>query len=316
MALGKPENQFSDYQMSFNKSIVILAGGLGSRYKGLKQIDGITDNGSPILEYSMYDAIAAGFNKVVIIVNRQIPVSYIERLEEISIKNKIEFEWIYQDISDFVPDDFELNGREKPWGTAHALLCVKDLVQENLVVLNADDYYGKEIYQQAADIINNDLVLDNQYHIIAYPLYKTLSENGSVSRGICEINPDQTMKQVTERTQILKRNSDIYFIENQQETLLSPNTLVSMNFSIFNPSIFKVLELYFNRFLDQKPEPKEEFFIPKVIQDMIDENRAKTAVHTALSNWMGVTYPEDKANLKSFLEQEIINGRYPKNLWN
>lgn len=293
-----------------------MAGGLGSRYKGLKQIDGITDNNSPILEYSMYDALEAGFDKVVVILNKKIPVSFIERLEKISKDKNIDFHWVFQDIDDHLPENYNRGNREKPWGTGHALLCVKDLVNDAFVVINADDFYGKEIYKKAANIINKEQIKTDQYGIIAYPLHATLSDNGSVSRGICEYNNNDYLEKVTERTQIFKENGKAYFKEEDEIEEVALDTLVSMNYSIFHPSIFERLQFYFEHFLNENPHEKAEYLIPNVIQKLIEGQKAKVLIKESPSEWMGVTYPEDKALLKTFIEEKIKAGDYPKDLWN
>lgn len=293
-----------------------MAGGLGSRYKGLKQIDGITDNDSPILEYSMYDALEAGFNKVVVILNKKIPTSFIDRLEKISKEKNIDFHWIFQDIDDYLPESYDRGNREKPWGTGHALLCVKDLVKDPFVVINADDFYGKKIYKKAAKIINEEQIKADQYGIIAYPLHATLSDNGSVSRGICESADSQFLDKITERTQIFKENGKAFFREENKTEEVALNTLVSMNYSIFHPSIFAHLEYYFEEFLKSNPHEKAEFLIPNVIQKLIENNKAKILINESPSDWMGVTYPEDKAILKTFIEEKIKAGDYPNDLWN
>ncbi|WP_300675595.1 sugar phosphate nucleotidyltransferase [Soonwooa sp.] len=302
--------------MNSNKTLVIMAGGLGSRYKGLKQVDGITDNNSPILEYSMYDALEAGFNKIVVILNRKIPTSFIDRLEKIAIDKNIDLQWIFQDIDDHLPENYNRGNREKPWGTGHALLCVKDLVKDAFVVINADDFYGKEIYKKAANIINSEKIQDHQFSIIAYPLHATLSDNGSVSRGICEYNDKDYLEKVTERTQIFKENGKAFFKDEDKIEEVSLDTLVSMNYSIFHSSIFEHLEYYFEKFLNKNPHEKAEYLIPNVIQNLIEADKAKILIYESPSEWMGVTYPEDKALLKAFIEEKIKAGDYPKDLWN
>lgn len=315
MELGKTENQFLDYQMSFRKTLVILAGGLGSRFKGLKQIEGITNNNSPILEYSIFDACEAGFNKIVLVLNKNIPLTYLDRLKEISTSKNIEIDWIFQEITDFVPADYELNGRSKPWGTGHALLCAKKLVDSNFVVINGDDFYGKKIYKKAASIIDEQMLSKEKYHIIAYPLQSTLSENGSVSRGICEYNSENHLTSIFERTEIFSDGNSIYYLENNQKYQLQPETLVSMNFSVFHPSFFDFLELQFQKFIDNQPKMKEEFYIPVQIQKSIDDGKVSVTIHQSPSKWMGITYPDDKLTMKLFLEEETNQKKYPADLW-
>lgn len=301
--------------MSFRKTLVILAGGLGSRFKGLKQIEGITENNSPILEYSIFDAWEDGFDKIVLVLNKNIPLAYLNRLKEISVSKNIEIDWVFQEISDFLPINYELNDREKPWGTGHALLCAKKLVDTNFVVINGDDFYGKEIYNKAASIIDGQMVSEEKYHIIAYPLQSTLSENGSVSRGICEYNSKNHLISIVERTEIFSDGNSIFYLENNQKYQLQPETLVSMNFSIFHPSFFDFLELQFQKFINNQPNLKEEFYIPAQIQKCIDEGKATVTIHQSPSKWMGITYPDDKLTMKLFLEEQIIQKKYPADLW-
>lgn len=301
--------------MNSKKTLLILAGGLGSRYKGLKQIDGILDNGSPILEYSIYDALEAGFDKVVIIVNRLIPQSYLERLNTISGEKNFELQWVCQEKESFLPKDYDFSQREKPWGTGHAVLCAKNAVQEPFVMINADDFYGKEAYQLASEEI--DLHISrSQFGMAAYPVGSTLSGNGNVARGICTLDAENYLVKVEEQTSIHQKGDSIVYTENGNDIELTSDALVSMNFFIFHPTIFDALEVYFNDFLQSEPEPSEEFYIPSAMQRMIDEKKAKVFVKASPSPWMGVTYADDKSIIKDFLTAEIKKNRYPEDLWN
>lgn len=301
--------------MSSKKALLILAGGLGSRYKGLKQVDGIFDNGSPILEYSIYDALEAGFRKIVIIVNKLIPQSYIDRLNNISETKNFELHWIYQEINSIPLQGFDYPAREKPWGTAHAVLCAKYTIQEPFVMINADDFYGKEAYQLAADEIDHHHISESQFGMVAYPVGTTLSGHGAVARGICTLDPEHYLISVEEQTSIQKLNGSIIYNENGENIQLSPDTLVSMNFFIFNPHIFCFLEAYFYDFIESEPGPGQEFYIPSAVQRLIDEKEIKVLVKASPSQWMGVTYADDKKNIKDFLLSEIRNNRYPEDLW-
>lgn len=301
--------------MSSKKTLLILAGGLGSRYKGLKQVDGILENGSPILEYSIYDALEAGFSKVVIIVNTLIPQSYIERLNVISQARNFELHWVYQEMNSIPLQGFDYPEREKPWGTAHAVLCAKYAIQEPFIMINADDFYGKEAYLLAANEIDHHHISDSEFGMIAYPVSTTLSGHGTVARGICTLNAENYLVRVEEQTSIQKLNGSIIYTENGQNIKLNPDTLVSMNFFIFNPHIFCSLEAYFYDFIESDPTSKQEFYIPSVVQRMIDENKVKVKVKASPSQWMGVTYADDKKNIKDFLISEIKNNRYPEDLW-
>lgn len=301
--------------MSSKKALLILAGGLGSRYKGLKQVDGMLDNGSPILEYSIYDALEAGFRKIVIIVNKFIPQGYIDRLNSISETKDFELHWVYQEINSIPLQGFDYPAREKPWGTAHAVLCAKYTIQEPFVMINADDFYGKEAYQLAADEIDHHHISESQFGMIAYPVDTTLSGHGAVARGICTLDPEHYLISVEEQTSIQKLNGSIIYNENGENIQLSPDTLVSMNFFIFHPHIFCFLEAYFYDFIESEPGPSQEFYIPSAVQRMIDEKEIKVMVKASPSQWMGVTYADDKKNIKDFLLSEIQNNRYPEDLW-
>ncbi|AZA84471.1 nucleotidyltransferase [Chryseobacterium lactis] len=301
--------------MSFKKTVLILAGGLGSRYKGLKQVDGILDNGSPILEYSIYDALESGFQKIVIVVNKLIPESYIERLNTLSESEGFELHWVYQEMNSIPIHNFDYSERQKPWGTAHAVLCAREVVQEPFIMINADDFYGRKTYQLAADEIERGHISDSQFGTVAYPVDTTLSGNGTVARGICTLDSENYLIKVDEQTSIQKVNDSIIYTENGKNIEIAPDTLVSMNFFIFHPAIFDALDTYFSDFIASNPLPTQEFYIPSAVQRMIDEKRAKVLVKASPSQWMGVTYADDKKSIRDFLISEIQNNRYPENLW-
>lgn len=317
MENGKPENQYSDLMENSKKSVVILAGGLGSRYQGLKQIDGILPNNATLLEYSVFDALRAGFNKIVFIINESIPESYIERLSGILDSKNVEFHWIIQDKKDFVHDENLLKQRTKPWGTAHAVLCAEKVVKENFVVINADDYYGTEVYQIAATLINEGKINAENYAAILYPLKNTLSKNGSVSRGKCAINPKNKLVSINELTNISAKENAIF--HSDQENLqheLDSETLVSMNFWILNPSIFEFLKIDFDNFLSSKPKNTNEIYLPAVIDSLIKNRKIEVSVEVSPEQWKGVTYAEDKAELQEFLKKKMEDNIYTEDLWN
>ncbi|SEW04203.1 Choline kinase [Chryseobacterium wanjuense] len=301
--------------MNSKKTLLILAGGLGTRYKGLKQVDGILENGSPILEYSIYDALEAGFNKIAVVINQFIPESYIERLEKISKMEKFELKWIYQEMEKFVPKEIDISSREKPWGTGHATLCAKEMIKEPFVIINADDFYGKEAFQLASREMDLGNISEFQFELIAYPVETTLSENGTVARGVCALDSESYLLKIKEQTSLRKENSRIIYTENETDIEIKNQTLVSMNFFVFHPSIFNSLENYFIEFIKSNPLPKEEFYIPFAIQKMITTKKVKVLVKSSPSQWMGMTYPNDKIILKNYLEKQIQRNRYPANLW-
>ena len=298
------------------KSVVILAGGLGSRYKGLKQIDGVLPNNAALLEYSIFDALKAGFIKFVFIINESIPESYITKISQILSIKRVEFHWIIQDQKNFVSDENVLEQRTKPWGTAHAVLCAEKVVTENFVVINADDYYGTEVYQIAAALINDGKINAENYAVILYPLKNTLSKNGSVSRGRCEVDEKNKLVSINELTNISEEENSIFYSdkENVKHTL-EPNVLVSMNFWILNPSIFKFLKIEFDQFIADKPENTDEIYLPAVIDSLIQKKEMEVLVEISPEQWKGVTYAEDKVELQEFLKQKIANNIYTEDLW-
>lgn len=300
--------------MSINKSVVILAGGLGSRYKGLKQIDGILENGATIMEYSIYDAIQAGFNKIVIIINEHIPIGFCKKLDKIFQNKAIEIHWVTQTLSCFVPKHISIESRIKPWGTAHAILCAKNVIQEPFIVLNADDFYGNASFLKAAHIINQNSISEKQWSLMAYPVKNTLSKNGPVARGVCSIGMDGFLLKIEEKTTIEKKNDAIIYSENNTEIELNPNTLVSMNFWILHPGIFPFLEKLFADFL-VKFKNQEEFYIPNAIQQLIETEGIKVDVKASPSEWKGVTFAEDKSEVQDFLKAQIQQQKYPEQLW-
>ena len=294
-----------------------MSGGLGSRYKGLKQVDGITSDGATVLEFSMYDALAAGFTKIVIIINSHLPASYLARLTDIASRKKFELHLVSQSIDKCIPKEFShlLQERQKPWGTAHAILCAKETIQEPFVVINADDYYGKQAFIEMADCIANGHIQQNQFAMVAYPVSATLSENGAVSRGICTLSNEGYLQQVIERTKIAREGKDIVFIEKGEKEIIASDALVSMNFWGFHPTIFEDLEKAFYAFLQSVPEPTSEIYIPTEVQHLIDSKSVKVKVLHTSDRWYGITYPEDKALLVEFISECIENQLYPSNLW-
>lgn len=294
-----------------------MAGGLGSRYKGLKQVDGITPNGETVLEFSIYDALMAGFTKIVVVVNSHLPKSYLIRLEKIAVKKQFELHLVEQSIEKFIPKEFShfLQVRQKPWGTAHAILCAKECIHEPFVVINADDYYGKQAFVNMAACIDNGQIQHQQFAMVAFPVSATLSENGAVSRGICTLTEDGSLQKVIERTKITREGKDIVFIENGKKEIIELDTLVSMNFWGFHPAIFENLEKAFYAFLESVPDPTTELYIPTEVQQMIDSKSAKVSVLDTTDCWHGITYPEDKEQLVDFISECVTNKLYPSELW-
>ena len=298
---------------TIKKAVVFMAGGLGSRYNGLKQIDGILENGSPLLEYSLYDAIEAGFSNFVFIINSKIPASYVEKLENVLKNKNLEYHFVIQKISDFVDSEEIIAPREKPWGTGHAVLCATPFINSNFLVLNADDYYGKSSFKMAAKLLDEEKITNTSAALVAYHLENTLSENGTVSRGICTISIDGNLKTIEELTSIRKENDEIFNLEENSKRLLQPQDLVSMNFWIFNPCFFTILEEGFKSFINSNPAPKTEYYLPSAVSEFMKNSTVEVLESTEI--WKGVTYPEDKMSVKKFLQEKINQKLYPEDLW-
>ena len=291
-----------------------MAGGLGSRYKGLKQIDGILPNNSTILEYSMYDGMQSGFNKFVFIINKHIPETFIEKVSGILDNLKYDYHWIVQDLDKFVTIPSLVENREKPWGTGHAVLCSKDVINEPFIVINADDFYGTDAYVKASQLIDEQ-ISETNYALIPFSLKNTLSKNGSVSRGLCQFDDTGKLADIEEITDILSDSDEIYFVKDGERQPLPPDSLVSMNFWIFHPSIFPHLETGFQKFLEREPAIKAEFFLPSLVDDLVKNNQVEVQSLATDALWKGVTYPDDKIELQEFLTQQTENNQYPEFLW-
>jgi len=296
-------------------TLVVLAAGMGSRYGGLKQIDAFGPNGEAIIEYSIFDAIRAGFGKVVFIIRQEIEEAFKAHFGT-KFQGKIEVAYAYQELSD-LPQGFVLPaGREKPWGTAHALLMAANVVNEPFAIINADDFYGSDAYQVMHDYLS---VLSNEstdYSLLGYYVKNTLSENGSVSRGVCELDAQGCLTNITERTKIFPKDDAIVFEEEGELTELHEDTPVSMNFMGFTPSVFPLLEAQFVAFLKQDIDtPKSEFYIPKALARFVVNGEATVKVLETSAKWFGVTYKEDKEAAQQELSALISKGAYPSNLW-
>jgi UTP-glucose-1-phosphate uridylyltransferase len=293
-------------------TLVVLAAGMGSRYGGLKQIDKLGPSGQAILQYSCFDAARAGFGKVVFVIRRDIEKDFKEVIIS-KVSKSIPCEYCFQDKDD-LPSGFTLPAeREKPWGTAHAVLAARKNVTEPFAVINADDFYGKEAYQTIADYFKTlSKDTNNQYCMVGYPVKNTLSEYGSVSRGICNTDSSGNLTTVVERTKIIRENGKIVFIEDDQKTEIAENTPVSMNFWGFTPSFFKYLEDYFKEFLHENiNKPKAEFLIPWVVDQLIKTKAAQTKVLTSNAQWFGVTYKEDRPAVVQKFKDLTDKGEYP-----
>jgi NDP-sugar pyrophosphorylase family protein len=295
-------------------TLLILAAGIGSRYGGLKQVDGMGPGGAAILEYSVYDAIRAGFGKVVFVIRKDIEEAFREKVGS-KVEGKIEVAYAFQEADTALEWLETKPHREKPWGTGHAILSAKDVVQEPFVAINADDFYGHSAFQLMGDFLRTDCAPD-RYGMVAYQLGNTLSENGAVSRGVCEVNAEGLLTDVTERTKIERFEDGIFYIdETGARNPLADNTPVSMNFWGFHPTVFQELEAQFRAFVQENMDkPKAEFYIPKVVNTLIENGKVACSVMTSDSLWYGVTYPEDKETVQGALAAMATTGVYPESL--
>lgn len=301
--------------MNNNKDItlLVLAAGMGSRYGGIKQIDGFGPSGETIMDYSLYDAIRAGFTKVVFIVRDEILETVKERFEP-KLKGKMKVGFVVQALTTFVPQQYQNTGRTKPWGTSHAVLCAKDVIKEPFAVINADDFYGRSAFKSLADFFNADT--EGAHAMVGYTLKNVLSEHGSVSRGCGEQDANGYLKSVVERTTIVKENGKIISKEKDGDLEMSPETPTSMNFWGFQPNIFPLIEGMFEEFLKENSDnPKAEFFIPLVGNKMIQQGKGKVKVLGGGDIWFGVTYKEDKEEVTRKIQELVDKGEYPAKLW-
>lgn len=295
-------------------TLVILAAGMASRYGSMKQTEGFGPNGETIMDYSIYDAIRAGFGKVVFIIREDFAENFKANFEP-KLNGKIDTAYVYQALNSFVPEGSLPADRVKPWGTAHAVLCCKDEVKENFAVINADDFYGADAFVKAYTFLTNNCN-DKTYAIVGYELKNTLSENGSVSRGVCETDTDNNLVSINERTKIYRQDGKIVYEDNGVHEV-SEDTKVSMNFWGFAPNIFKITEEQFASFLNEnKDNPKSEFFIPIVADAFIKQGKGEIKVIPTSSQWFGVTYKEDAPTVQRSVNELVSSGAYPAKLWN
>lgn len=296
-------------------TLLILAAGMGSRFGGLKQVEPVGPNGEAIIDYSIFDAIRAGFGKVVFIIRENFADAFKEKFDE-KLKGKIDVDYVYQEL-DMLPEGYTVpEGREKPWGTAHAILVAKNAINEPFCALNADDLYGFNAYKTMADFLVNSED-PQEYSMVGYKLEKTLSDFGSVSRGICEVDENNNLVEIVENKKIFKKEDEIISVlDDGREVKLTGNESASMNIWGFKPSVFPELENKFIEFLKAEIyKPKSEMFIPSVVFELIDEQKATVKVLEADSPWFGVTYKEDKPLVVEKINKLIEKGEYPEKLF-
>ncbi len=300
-----------------NPQLVIMAAGMGSRYGGLKQIDSVDKEGHVIIDYSIYDAMRAGFRDFTFIIKKEIEQDFREVIDPHLKGKDINVNYVFQELYK-LPEGYSIpEGRRKPWGTAHALLCCHGVVDAPFAVINADDYYGANAFIKIYDFLKNTTD-DDKYHyaMVGYRIKNTVTEQGTVSRGICKSNDEGMLTEIVERTKIATENGRIYYIEGDETTDLDPDTLVSMNLWGFTPSYIEECKKRFPAFLDEsvpKNPEKCEFLLPTVVSNLISEGKADVKVLDNTDKWHGVTYKEDKEEVvKAFIELKA-KGVYPDN---
>ena len=302
--------------------LVVMAAGMGSRYGGLKQIDPVGSCGEAILDFSLFDAYEAGFRTAVIIIKDAIREDFMSTVGERLKKCPMEIRYAYQEL-DKLPEGYAVpEGRTKPWGTSHAVLCAKNEIDgAPFAVINADDYYGKDGYKVIYDFLANNADDDKyRYCMVGYELGKTVTENGSVARGVCEPDENGFLTVVTERTKIEQYEGGIHYTEDDGATWtdLSADTIVSMNLWGFTASFLDEVEARFPAFLDAvlgKNPGKAEFFLPSSVTALLNENKATVKVLTSPDKWYGVTYAADKPVIVAALKEMTAKGMYPDSLW-
>ncbi|MDO7745177.1 MAG: sugar phosphate nucleotidyltransferase [Pedobacter sp.] len=296
-------------------TLLILAAGMASRYGSMKQIDGFGPNGETIIDYSIYDAIKAGFGKVVFIIKEEFEDNF-KAIFEPKLKGKIATDYVFQnfDLKQY-GIDLEIE-RAKPWGTGHAILAARHAIKEPFCVINADDFYGLDAFEKMVEFLTEEVTGSN-YSMIGYEIAKTLSDFGSVSRGVCKVSHDGYLEEIVERTKVFHGEETIIYEEDEKQYPLALDTRVSMNFWGFTPEVFKISEELFREFAKTHTEdPKSEFFIPIIVETLLNSEKADFKVVPTSSKWFGVTYKEDKPVVQASIDQLIQDGVYPENLWN
>jgi NDP-sugar pyrophosphorylase family protein len=295
-------------------TLLILAAGMASRYGSMKQTEGFGPSGETIMDYSIYDAIRAGFGKVVFIIRKDFAEGFKASFEP-KLQGKIKTEYVYQEMDSYLDGFAVPAGRTKPWGTGHAVLCAINVIKEPFAVINADDFYGRDAFVKAAAFLNNDCT-EKKYSIIGYELAKTLSEHGTVSRGVCQVDADDNLVSIKERTKIYRDGKTIIFEEDDKKHEVPFNSSVSMNFWCFHQSLFPATEKLFHQFVKENSHNlKSEFFIPIIAEDFMQHHGGAIKVIPCSSQWFGVTYKEDAPVVKASVDKLVADGEYPSSLW-
>jgi choline kinase len=317
---GADSNYNTKFAVNLDKTglmkptLLILAAGMASRYGGMKQIESFGPAGETIMDYSIYDAITAGFGKVVFIIREELTDNF-RNIFEPRLRGRVATEYVYQELDAFTGGRPIPENRTKPWGTAHAVLCARDAVREPFAVINADDFYGRDAFEKAYTFLTGGCD-DRNWSIIGYELQNTLSDHGTVNRGVCQMDGTGNLVSVRERLNIHKKEGKVVCDDGLQPHELSPDSKVSMNFWCFSPGIFSYSQALFENFLDKYINvPKSEFFIPIVADEFIRSGKGSIHVIGTSANWFGVTYKEDAPAVKEAVTELVESGEYPAGLW-
>lgn len=296
-------------------TLLVLAAGMGSRYGSLKQMDGVGPSGEAILDYSVYDAIRGGFGKVVFVIRGFFADDFKAAFNEAKYGGKIKVEYVYQEL-DKLPTGFKVpEGREKPWGTNHAVMMGAPVIDGNFAVINADDFYGQDAIATMGKYLTDN---EDGYSMVAYEVSRTLSENGTVSRGVCEVDSERNLVGMVERTKIECQNGKVVYIDDLGIHPLADNMPVSMNLFGFSKDYFRHSEEFFINFLNDpknRENLKSEYYIPMMVNELVRSGVVKMKVLTTTSNWFGVTYKEDRPDTVAKVKDLIAEGAYPEKLF-
>lgn len=297
-------------------TLLVLAAGMGSRYGSLKQMDGVGPSGEAIIDYSIYDAIRAGFGKVIFVIRHAFEADFREVFAPERFGGQIEVDFVFQEL-DKLPEGFSLPAdRVKPWGTNHAVMMADGVINEPFAVINADDFYGQAAYKTICEYLQSVASQHDRYCMVGYEIGKTLSDFGSVSRGICEADGDGNLISMVERTNITKQGDQIVYTDESGSHPIDASAPVSMNMFGFTPDYFKHSSDYFKVFLKENAENiKSEFYIPTMVNKLVGDGTSKLRVLTTDAQWFGVTYKEDRPDVVAKIEKLVEQGVYPRKLW-
>ena len=297
-------------------TLVVLAAGMGSRYGGVKQIDSVGKNGETLLDFGVYDALQAGFKKVVFIIRKDIEKDFKERIFD-RVSRNMEAEYVFQSLDSLLTDEQKSlsKDRKKPWGTIHAILCAKDIINEPFCVINSDDYYGREAFEIIAKHLSSLEEGSREHAMVGYVLKNTMSKSGSVSRAVCSVKDDYLVS-MKENTKIEYVGDTIISHLDGKDIEMKGDEWVSMNFFGFAPSAFEVFDKFWDDFISKNIESeKSESYLPEGASEIVKTNQGKLKFYTTNEKWFGMTYSEDRANVKKELAKKIEEGYYPEKLW-